>query len=100
MNEFEKVQKNLKNDMIVLFILELIILGFSIYFGNMSIFALVFAVFLFLGFFLAKSGSKTAGTIGVIIGILMMLTIITGNIIDFLLGLFVILHSFKYLKAF
>lgn len=100
MSEFEKAQKNLKNDMIVLFILELIILGFSIYSGNMNIFSIGFAIFLFIGYFLAKNGSKSAGTIGIIVGILMMLTIITGDIIDFLLGLFVVLHSSKYLKNF
>ena len=48
MNVFEKAQKNLKNDMIVLFVLELIILGFSIYTENINIFSIGFAVFLFI----------------------------------------------------
>ncbi|MCI6931549.1 MAG: hypothetical protein MR765_00190 [Tenericutes bacterium] len=100
MNVFEKAQKNLKNDMIGLFFLELIILVFSIYTGNINIFSIGFAVFLFIGYNLAKNGSKSAGTIGIIVGILMMLTIITGDIIDFLLGLFVIMHSTKYNKSF
>ncbi len=100
MNDFEKAQKNLKNDMIVLFVLELIILGFSIYTSNINVFSIGFAVFLFIGYLLAKSGSKSAGTIGIIVDILMMLTIITGDIIDFLLGLFVVMHSSKYNKSF
>ena len=45
MNDFEKAQKNLKNDMIVLFVLELIFLGFSINTGNINIFPIGFAVF-------------------------------------------------------
>lgn len=100
MTNFEKAQKNLKNDMIVLFVLELIILGFSIYNGNINFFSIAFAVFLFLGYILSKNGSKSAGTIGIIFGILMMLTIIAGDIIDFLLGLFVVMHSSKYNKSF
>lgn len=100
MNVFEKAQKNLKNDMIVLFVLELIILGFSIYTENINIFSIGFAVFLFIWYILAKNGSKSAGIIGIIVGILMMLTIITDDIIDFLLGLFVIMHSAKYNKSF
>ena len=100
MSEFEKAQKNLKSDMIVLLVLELVILGFSIRYSSPNIFPLVFAILLFLGFFLAKNGSKAAGTLGIIVGILMILTILTGDIIDFLLGIFVILHSSKYLKSF
>lgn len=100
MNDFDKAQRNLKNDMIVLFVLELIILVFSICTGNINIFSIGFAVFLFIGYSLAKNCSKSAGTIGIIVGILMMLTIITGDIIDFLLGLFVVMHSSKYNKSF
>ena len=66
----------------------------------MIFFSIGFAVFLFIGYNLAKNGSKSAGTIGIIVGILMMLTIITGDIIDFLLGLFVVIHSYKYNKSF
>lgn len=33
-----------------------------------------------------------------VVGILMMLTIISADILDFLLGLFVVLHSSKYNK--
>ncbi len=100
MSEFERAQKNLKNDLLFLSILELIILGFSFFKGYINVFSLGFAIFLFLGFFLAKNGSKVVGTIGIIVGILMVLTILKGDIIDFLLGLFIVLHSSKYLKSF
>ncbi len=98
MDEFKKVQKNLKNDMIVLFILELIICGFLLSDGELNIFSVVFAIFLFIGFILSKNGSKLAGMIGIIFGILMMLTILLGDMIDFLLGLLVVIHSIKYNK--
>ena len=98
MTEFEKMRNNLKNDMIVLFILELIISVFSIIANNFSVFSIIFAILLFVGYTFAKKGTKTAGTIGIIVGILMMLTILTRNIIDFLLGLFVVIHSLKYNK--
>ena len=46
----------------------------------------------------AKKGNKNAGIIGIIIGILMMLTILSADILDFLLGLFVLIHSIKYIE--
>ena len=99
MTDFEKAKKNLKNDMITLFILELVAFGL-LYFvkDTFHAFSLGFAVFLFIGFILAKNGFKAAGIFGIVVGILMMLTIITGDIIDFLLGLFVVIHSYKYNK--
>lgn len=98
MKEFEKAQKNLKNDMLVLFILELIILVFSLINRSFNFFTLIFAVLLIIGYIYAKKGEKAAGTIGIIVGILMMLTILTVDIIDFVLGLFVLLHSLKFNK--
>ncbi|MBQ4263699.1 MAG: hypothetical protein IJB83_05635 [Bacilli bacterium] len=98
MKEFEKAQKNLKNDMLVLFILELIILVFSLINRSFSFFTLIFAVLLIIGYIYANKGEKVAGTIGIIVGILMMLTILTVDVIDFVLGLFVLLHSLKYNK--
>ncbi len=98
MDGFKKAQKNLENDMLVLFIIELIICGLSIYVDVLDIFSIVLAFFLFIGFILSKHGSKSAGIIGITVGIFMMLTIIIGDIIDFLLGLFVVMHSIKYNK--
>lgn len=100
MSEFEKAQKNLKNDMFVLFILEVFLFGLSLLVGETSIFAIGFAVLLSVGYNLARKGSQSAGIIGIIVGVLMMITIVTGDIIDFLLGLFVLMHSLKYNKSF
>ena len=94
MTEFEKAQKNLKNDMLVLFILDLIIFFFSLI-NKVNFFSLVYAVILFIGYNEAKKGNKNAG---IIIGILMMLTILSADILDFLLGLFVLIHSVKYIE--
>lgn len=90
MNEFEKAQKNLKNDMIFLFILGLIGCGYSMYIGELYIFFIILTDFLFIGFILSKNGSK-----GIIVGILM---IMSESIIDILLGIFVTIHSIKYNK--
>lgn len=84
--------------MMVLFILELVILVFSLINGSFSISTVVFAALLFIGYTYAKKGEKTAGTIGMVVGILMMLTLLSGDLIVFLLGLFVVLHSSKYNK--
>lgn len=97
MTEFEKAQKNLKNDMLVLLILDLIIFFFSLI-NKVNFFSLVYAVILFIGYNEAKKGNKNAGIIGIIIGILMMLTILSADILDFLLGLFVLMHSVKYIE--
>ena len=102
MNDFEKAQRNLKNDMMVLFLLELIAFIISICMKNINIFFLVYAALNFLGYSLAKLGSKMASTIGFIIGVLMIITIINGSmgsIINFLLGIFVVIHSLKYNKS-
>lgn len=84
--------------MLVLLILELIILVFSLINRSFSFFTLIFAVLLIIGYIYAKKGEKVAGTIGIIVGILMMLTILTVDVIDFVLGLFVLLHSLKFNK--
>ncbi len=100
MNEFKKSKKNLKNDMLVLFIFEIIILVASIIVKEYNSFTIIFSLLFFIGFLKAKDGKKIAGTIGIITGILMMLTIFTLDLIDVLLGLFVLLHSIKYNKSY
>ena len=89
---FEKSQKNLKNDMLVLGILTILLAVFKI---NI-IFNIVYAILLFAGYFQAKKGKKSAGTIGIIVGILMIVSIVQGDIIDTILGLFVFTHSVRY----
>lgn len=101
MKAFKKAQKNLQNDMIVLGILELLIFAGSIFLRQyistiMTFTSIGFAIVLLIGYDFAKKGKKSAGTIGMIVGVLMMLTIISGDIIDFLIGLFVVIHSSRY----
>ncbi len=86
--------------MLILFILELLIVTFSLFKGSISYFGICFAVFLFAGFLLAKKELKAAGIIGVIVGALMMLTLPNGDFIDFLLGVFIVIHSTRYLKSY
>ena len=104
-----KAQKNLKDSLFAIFILVTILSILTIF--NMitnkleiSLYTLIlriaYNIFLFYGYTLAKQGKKTAGIIGSIVGILMMTTIINGSIIDFLLGLFLFIHSLKYNKEF
>lgn len=100
----EKIKKNLKNDMLVLAILYLLLIVFQIITYKTINFdvikSAIFATLLFFGYIKAKNGDKIAGIIGLVVGILMMLTIINIDIIDFLLGLFVFIHSLKYSKHF
>ncbi len=100
MKEKQKIQKNLKNDMIVLFVLELLLFGYTLSKGNFNFMPLIYAVFLLLAYFQANKGEKIAGIIGIIVAILMMLSIVFFDLIDFLLGLFVLIHSLKYYKIF
>jgi len=48
----------------------------------------------------AKNHEKVARIIGLVIGILMMISILSLSLIDFLLGLFLFIHSLKYNKEF
>jgi len=98
MNDFSKAQKNLKNDMLFLGIIQVIIIVLSLIGGSFSISNVLFAGALIAGYNSAIDGTKTAGTIGLIVGILMILTILLGDIIDCLLGIFLLSHSLKYNK--
>ena len=100
MTDFEKAQKNLKNDMFILFILELIIHIFSLITDIFNFWTIVLSLVFAMGYIFAIKGKKIAGIIGIVVGILMMLTILFGDIIDFVLGLFVLIHSVKYNKLF
>ena len=100
MNNFSKAQKNVKNDMLILGIIQVIIVILSLVSDNFTIQNVLFAGALIAGYDSACKGTKTAGTIGIIVGILMILTILLGDIIDCLLGIFVLSHSLKYNKCF
>ena len=101
-----KIVKNLKNDFLVLAILSLIVsIGIFILYKEDSNIMIRFGIqigytlLLFWGYTMAKQEKKSAGILGIIIGILMILTVFS-SIIDALLGLFLLIHSIKYKKLF
>lgn len=103
MTKFEKAQKNLKHDVLTLFILDLLVIIFSLVFpsvGNtVEFYDYFFVAFLFGFYICAKKGIKSAGIVGIIFGVLMMLTIFSRDILDFLVGLFLLIDSLKYIKS-
>ena len=98
----EKIIKNLKNDFLFLAIIQIIILAISLFVDNsiLTISSIVYGILLLVGYSSAKNIKKSAGSIGIFVGILMILTILTGNIIDLILGIFLVSHSVKYNKLF
>ena len=101
-----KIVKNLKNDFQVLAILSLIVsIGIFILYKEDSNIMIRFGIqigytlLLFWGYTMAKQEKKSAGILGIIIGILMILTVFS-SIIDALLGLFLLIHSIKYKQLF
>lgn len=95
MSDFEKIKKTLKNDMTVLFAIQLLGLVYSIFEKKFNYSIVIFALLFLLEYAFVDNGKKIAGIIGIILSIFL---IISGNIINILLGMFVILHSFKYNK--
>jgi len=95
-----KIIKNLKNDMLVLFCINLLLIGLLFYTKLYTITDLLVyiinALCLFVGYRAAKQSKNYAGILGVVVGISMILS---GSIIDAVLGIFVIIHSFKYNKV-
>ena len=99
-----KMVKNLMNDFLVLAILSLIVsIGIFILYKEDSNIMIRFGIqigytlLLFWGYTIAKQEKKSAGILGIIIGILMILTVFS-SIIDALLGLFLLIHYIKYKK--
>ncbi len=100
MDIYSKAKNNLKNDMLVIFIIESLINIYSIYKGNTNYYGIGFALLLFAGYLLTRKGSKAAGIVGIVVGCLMMLTILNRELTAFLFGLLIVLHSSKYIKSF
>jgi hypothetical protein len=99
-----KYQKMLKNDFIFLIIIRIIVLALMTF--NISIFQngieslnllefFIGLVFLIIGVKTADNGLKIAGIIGIVYGVLMIITL---SLFDLFLGLFLVLHSISYLK--
>lgn len=120
---FEKSQKMLKIDLLIIGIIYVIATIFTIitqisaikilgdfegigYGKNGLIISAVIrgaqmigmTVFVFIGYSLAKQGKKSAGVIGMVVGILMILTILSGDILDFVIGIALVINSNDYLK--
>jgi len=99
-----KEQKNLKNDMLLLAIIYLVVTAFYLIttrsINVVIIKFIIYIISLFFGYMKAKNNEKVAGTIGLVIGILMMISILSLSLLDFLLGLFLFIHSLKYNKQF
>lgn len=100
---YTKEQDMLNKDFAFLFICQIIGIGFFIYLfirreSFFNFYSIPFLVLLYYGKVESVKGTKRAGQIGLVTGFLMMLTIIQYDIADFLLGLFLVIHSNKYLN--
>lgn len=100
---YPKEQDMLNKDFAFLFICQIIGIGFFIYLfiireSFFNFYSIPFLVLLYFGKVESIKGTKRAGQIGLVTGFLMMLTIIQYDIADFLLGLFLVIHSNKYLN--
>ncbi len=93
--------KNLSNDMLALGIIEIILrfLDLVVY-KNIHILGLIGTVLIFVTFYLAKKENKIAGILGIIISISIIIGLIgvIARLIDIVLGIFILIHSIKYLK--
>lgn len=98
-DKLAKATKNIKNDLIIITILEVFVIGYTL--SNpkieINIFSIVFLCLSIVGLYFAVDGKKPAAYIAMVIGLFMMLTIIVLDIIDFVLGLFMVLHCINYL---
>lgn len=100
---YTKEQDMLNKDFAFLFICQIIGIGLFIYLfirreSFFNFYSIPFLVLLYYGKVESIKGTKRAGQIGLVTGFLMMLTIIQYDIADFLLGLFLVIHSNKYLN--
>ena len=100
---YPKEQNMLIKDFTFLFILEIIGIGFFLFSffrfeSFLNFYSIPFFVLLYYGRIESKKGTKRAGQIGLVTGCLMILTIIQFDIVDFMLGLFLVIHSNKYLN--
>ena len=102
MADIEKIRKTLQSDMKVLSILELIVCALQVVVVNIMgiVVAVIFCTLLSAGYTRAEKQEVSAWVFGVVTGSLMMLTILNGDLIDFLLGLVLVVHSLKYKKTF
>jgi len=94
-DELEKIANNLNLDFLVLGIFSIIAFVYLISQGSFKITYIVELAILIVGYIGSKDKKQYAAVCGIITGIFM---IISGSIIDLLLGIFIIIRSFKYNK--
>ena len=103
MPEFEKSKKTMKIFMLVMGILQVIslVLILTGEFEVISlIFGLVYVALYVVGFLSAKQGTKMAGIAGIIMGCVLIATILIGDIIDCVVGIFLLIAAIKYNKLY
>lgn len=92
-----------KNSFITLGTIQLIVIILSLI-SNFNIIELIIAgisfILFFIGFCLADSKKKSAGYIGILIGILLLFSIIIKDYLSALIGVSLIISSIKYIKCF
>jgi hypothetical protein len=114
MTEFEKAKKNVKNDAILFIVLGIIFIIGGAYFvinwqgnpdsnyykaGIQSLTVGGFNVIVFtIIYFLVKKDAPLGGTLSLFIGIIKLFLILEA-MIDGILGLFMIIHAYNYLKT-
>ena len=103
MQEFEKRKKTMKIFMLVMGILQVltVVLMLTKEFDIISlIFGLVYIALYVVGFLSAKQGTKMAGTAGIIMGCVLIATILVGDLIDCVVGIFLLIEAIKYNKLY
>lgn len=94
--DISKAQKTLRNDFFLLFAIEVISIVYVLTSKepNLNILTIVYTLLTLLGIFLTTCYPKYSWIVGMIIGLAMILSILDRDIIDAILGLFVVIHSF------
>ena len=103
MPEFEKSKKTMKIFMLVMGILQVLSLALILNskFEIISlIFGVVYVALYAVGFLSAKQGTKMAGIAGIIMGCVLIATILIGDILDCVVGIFLLIEAIKYNKLY
>lgn len=92
-----------KNNFITLGAIQLVVIILSLIddFNLMElVIAVVSFVLFFIGFCLADNKKKSAGYMGIIIGVLLLMSIVIKDYLSALIGISLIFNSIKYIKNF
>ena len=91
--KLDKVARQLASDFLVLGVFVVIILILSLLSGSFNFFNIIHLVIIVAGHSAAKELKPSAGVFGIIMGICL---IISFNLIDSLLGIFILIRSIRY----